>query len=171
MPHGQSIPVPSPDPPGRTARLVPRGKLSSSIRIQATNVKVKCRYVQIGMAYAASLNGNQNFILVGFWPFDFFDRARTLEFVENGGSHKEGNRLGLGGPQEELHRTAHTLAQLVRPRQIHGPLADDSVKKPFHEFRNVHNWKSARHISAFLALCEYLSEQADAGFLGSPHVG
>ncbi len=32
MPHGQcGIPVPSPDPSGRTARQVPRGKLSSSI--------------------------------------------------------------------------------------------------------------------------------------------
>ena len=122
------------------------------------------------MPYTASLNGNQNFIWVGFWPFDFFDRERTLEFVENGGSHKEGNRLGLGGPQEEFHCAPHALAQLVRSGEIHSPLADDSVKKPFHEFREVHNWKSPRHVSAFLALCKYLSEQADAGFLRSPHV-
>jgi len=42
--------------------------------------------VQIGMAYSASLDGNQDFIGIGFWPFEFFDRERTLEFVENGGS-------------------------------------------------------------------------------------
>src|SRR5260370_13707549 len=98
------------------------------------------------MPYTASLDGNQDFIGIGFWPFDFFDRERTLEFVENGGPHKEGNRLGLGGPQEELHRTAHTLAQIVRPRQIHGPLADDNGKKPFHEFPDVHYWKRPHRV-------------------------
>jgi len=38
------------------------------------------------MASAASLAGNQDFIGIGFWPVEFFDRERTLEFVENGGS-------------------------------------------------------------------------------------
>ena len=53
--------------------------------------------------------------------------------------HEDDKGSGLSGPEEELHRTAHALAQLVRSREIHSPLTDDGVKKSLHEFREVHN--------------------------------
>src|ERR1700674_4346442 len=122
------------------------------------------------MANATGSDCNQSFICARLWRLDFFDRERSVEFVEKGGSHKEDKGLGLSGSEEELHRTAHALAQLVRSREIHSPLTDDGIKKSLHEFREVHNRESARHVSAVLTLCENLSEQADTGFFRFSHV-
>ena len=60
------------------------------------------------MAYAASLNGNQDFIGIGFWPFDFFDRERTLD--------------DLVGRHVEAECVAYASRDWLRGRQVRSPL-------------------------------------------------
>src|SRR5579863_8982534 len=60
-----------------------------------------------------------------------------------------------------------SLCEFVRAGEIDGPLADNSIEEPFHEFGEMYDGKIAADLSIFLALRDDFAEKADGGCLGS----
>src|ERR1700691_65708 len=91
--------------------------------------------------------------------------CRTAAFIASARSSR------LGGAPEKFHRTAYALAQSMGTREDNGPVPNDRVVEPFHEFCKVNDRKISRDLAALLPFSKDFSQQADRDFLGLAHVG
>ena len=118
-------------------------------------------HVQIRVADATRFHLDQHFVGVWFRLSDLFDRQWPFEFAQDGCFHcvyldelgmrdsglcgratnfcdfattEKGSPLRLGTAQEKFDRISHPLSEFMGSGKIDGPLADDGIEKPFHEF-------------------------------------
>jgi hypothetical protein len=77
------------------------------------------------------------------------------------GNNRRDFSLWFGPAQEKFDRISYPLGEFVRSSKIHGPLPDDGIEKPFHEFGEVYDRKIMGYLAVSLPFCDDFTEEAD----------
>ncbi len=152
---------------------------------------VAVRNMHIGVADAAGLDLNQNFVRIQLGTLDVFKCERLFEIVEDCGSHSHPFDDGLVDVwvvdglaifrcfdaklralrrAEKINRVANASHQLVWTRRSGHPVSYHRVVERFHELGEVVHRKCARDFFALLSLFQNFLQQARRNFFLPAHL-
>jgi hypothetical protein len=125
---------------------------------------ISIRKMQVRVTDSAGLYLDQQIAFAYYRTRNVFERQRLFEFMKYGSSHRSSQEMtrtvgsGLCSLEEKSHCAANPLAQIVRRREIDGPVPNRRAVKCLHELGQVRQRKNFRNLSSLLTLFQDFRE-------------